>query len=344
MRPLAESRLHALRADEGERNAPRPAGAWSRRARKTAVVLLALALAACGKPQGAEQAVLKIGSQKGGDKALLLASGALDGAPYRVEWSDFPAAQHLLEALAAGAVDLGLVGDAPFLFAYAGGANIKAVQASANPQGGVATAILLPKGSKIRSPADLRGRRIATGRGSIGHYLLLRVMEQAGLKPSDVTIVFLAPSDAKAAFATGSVDAWSTWAPYLPMAVRDEGARVLTDGRGLLTGYGFEAASTPAIAAKRVLLQDYLLRLGRAELWAQAHQAAYAKVLSKETGLDDDIARKTVALNLRTPRPIDAAVIAEEAEVLKRFQASGGITAKPNLAAGFDTTFKVVAP
>lgn len=309
--------------------------------RRAAVLLFALALAACGKPQGAGQAVLKVGSQKGGDKALLMASGALDGAPYRVEWSDFPAAQNLLEALAAGAVDVGLVGDAPFLFAYAGGANIKAVHAAANPQGGASTAILVPKGSAIRSEADLKGRRIATGRGSIGHYLLLRSLERAGLKPADVTIVFLAPSDAKAAFATGAVDAWSTWAPYLPLAVRDEGARVLTDGRGLLTGYGFEAATTPAIAAKRDLMQDYLLRLGRAEYWAQTHQDAYAKVLAQETGLDEDIARKTVALNLRTPRPIDAAVIAEQGEVLKRFQAAGAITTKPDAKAAFDPSFKI---
>jgi len=302
------------------------------------VLLLALALAACGKPPG-EPTVLKVGSQKGGDKSLLLASGQLDGAPYRVEWSDFPAAQNLLEALAAGAVDVGLVGDAPFLFAYAGGADIKAVHAAANLQGGVSTAILVPKGSPIRGVADLRGRRIATGRGSIGHYLLLRALERAGLKPSDVTIVFLAPSDAKAAFATRAVDAWSTWAPYLPLAVRDEGAQVLTDGRGLLSGYGFEVASTPSITAKRAQLQDYLLRLGRAELWAQTHQDAYAKVLAQETGLDDDIARKTVALNLRAPRRIDAAVVAEEGEVLKRFQASGAIAARPEVTAAFDSSF-----
>jgi len=330
-----------MRSFSAQRPGPAARGSGWRRA---AVAALALALVACGKPQGAGGAVLKVGSQKGGDKALLIASGALEGAPYRVEWSDFPAAQHLLEALAAGAVDVGLVGDAPFLFAYAGGANIKAVHASASAQGGVSTAILVPRNSPIRSEADLRGRRIATGRGSIGHYLLLRSLERAGLKPSDVTIVFLAPSDAKAAFSTGAVDAWSTWAPYLPLAQRDEGARVLTDGRGLLTGYGFEAATAGATEAKRAQLQDYLQRLDRAERWALAHQEAYAKILAQETGLDDDIARKTVALSLRTPRPIDEAVVAEQAEVLKRFRASGAITAAPDVKAAFDSSFKVAPP
>lgn len=72
-----------------------------------------LALAACGRG-GEASATLKVGNQRGTTKALMLAAGVLDGAPYRVEWSEFPAAQSLLEALGSGAVDLGLVGDAPF--------------------------------------------------------------------------------------------------------------------------------------------------------------------------------------------------------------------------------------
>ena len=250
------------------------------------------------------------------------------------------AAQHLLEVLAADAADVGLVGDAPFLFAYAGGAYIKAVHAAASDQGGISTAILVRKNSPIRNEADLEGRKIATGHGSIGHYFLLRVLKRAGLKPSDVTIVFLSPSNAKAAFATGAIDAWSTWAPYLPMAERDDGARAIADGRGLLSGYGFEVASAGALNTKRALLEDYLKRLSRADLWAKAHPAEYAKALAQETGLDPGIARRTVDLNLRMPRPLDAKVIAEEAEVLRHFHAAGAITAKPDINAGFDTSFQ----
>ncbi|HEX7948420.1 MAG TPA: aliphatic sulfonate ABC transporter substrate-binding protein, partial [Phenylobacterium sp.] len=104
----------------------------------------AAGLAACA-PQGPATSgtLLKIGSQKGGTKALMLASGALVGAPYKVEWSEFAAAQPLLEAIAAGAVDVGAVGDAPFLFAFASGTPIKAVQASKASGGGAGTQILV---------------------------------------------------------------------------------------------------------------------------------------------------------------------------------------------------------
>ena len=47
------------------------------------------------------------------------ASGVLRDVPYKIEWKEFPAAAPLLEALSAGAIETGLVGDAPFAFAAA---------------------------------------------------------------------------------------------------------------------------------------------------------------------------------------------------------------------------------
>nr|WP_244550959.1 ABC transporter substrate-binding protein [Bradyrhizobium sp. Rc2d] len=74
-------------------------------------------------------------------------------------------------------------------------------------------AILVPENSPIKSFADLRAKKIATGRGSIGHQLILAALEKNGWSASDVQIAFLAPSDAKIAYMQGSVDAWSTREP-----------------------------------------------------------------------------------------------------------------------------------
>ncbi len=60
--------------------------------------------------------------------------------------------------------------------------------------------MLVPKDSTIKSFDDLKGKKIATGRGSIGHQLILAALEQRGWTASDVQIVFLAPSDAKVAY------------------------------------------------------------------------------------------------------------------------------------------------
>jgi ABC-type nitrate/sulfonate/bicarbonate transport system substrate-binding protein len=65
--------------------------------------------------------VLKAGDQKGGLHALLEAAGELKGLSYDIQWTEFPAAAPLAEALNAQAVDLGPIGDAPLIFSLAAG-------------------------------------------------------------------------------------------------------------------------------------------------------------------------------------------------------------------------------
>lgn len=302
-----------------------------------AVLTAAALLAGCGAGGGDGQATLKVGSQRGGTKAILVASGALEGAPYKIEWSEFAAAQPLLEAVGAGAVDLGEAGDAPFLFAYAGGSRIKAVQAGRS--GGSSTALLVRKGAPFHGVADLRGKKIATGRGSIGHYLLLKLLEEAGLKPTDVQIVFLSPGDAKAAFTSGAIDGWVTWGSYVALAKLHDDAVILADGDGRLSGYGFEAASEAAIAGKRPQVEDFLRRLAKARRWAGEHPEAYAAALSKETGLQPDVALYTVRQYRIAPTAIDDKAVAEATAVLDRFRAAGAVTSTRDPAGAFDRSF-----
>jgi sulfonate transport system substrate-binding protein len=283
----------------------------------------------------AEAGVLHVGSQRGGTKAMLLASGALEGAPYRVEWSEFPAAQTLLEAIGAGAVDVGLAGDAPFQFAYQTGSPIIAVGAeSANPRPTGALAILVPGASPIHDAAGLRGKRIATTRGSIGHYLILRVLEAERLKPADVQIVFLSPGDAKAASDSGSIDAWSTWTPYTGTAFA-AGARSVVDAAAYYSSYGFDVANAQTVAAKRAILTDYLKREAKAFAWVRAHPDAYAKVLAHETGLPIDIALFHVRHMPIARVPIDEALKAEEREVVEHFRTAGALAGTRPIEAAF---------
>lgn len=306
--------------------------------RQLLIGLGGLALAGCSAKGGGEagRTVLKVGNQRGNTKSVLLASGALAGAPYDVAWSEFAAAQPLLEALSAGAIDLGEAGDAPFLYAYAGGAKIKAVQTGKS--GGASTAVLVRGDSDVHAPADLKGRKIATGRGSIGHYLLLRVLAAAGLKPTDVQVVFLNPGDAKAAFSSGAIDGWVTWGPYIPLALAS-GARVLASGEGLISGYGYEAATEAAIATKRPQIADFLHRLALARHWAVDHPREYAAALSKETGLDPAAALYTVQRYRLLPTPTDQAVIQEAAAVFDAYRAAGAVSTNRDIAQAFDTSF-----
>lgn len=186
--------------------------------------------------QAAEPLTLRIADQKGNMRAQLEAADALKDLPYKIQWSEFPAAAPLAEALNAGAVDAGIIGDAPLLFALAAGARLKAIAVNkSNPYG---TALLVPKDSPLKTAADLKGKRIATGRGSIGHFVALKALEKAGLTEQDVEFRFLGPVDAKIALANGSVDVWATWEPYTALAE--------SSGQG--RGWSTAAACGPATA------------------------------------------------------------------------------------------------
>ncbi|MET0269310.1 MAG: ABC transporter substrate-binding protein [Sphingomonas sp.] len=190
--------------------------------------------------------------------------------------------------------------------------------------------------SPVRDLAGLRGRLVATSRGSVGHYLVLRALAAAKLPADSVRYSFLSPGDAKAAFSSGAVDAWATWTPYLPAALK-EGARVIVDGADLARGSAFDVANDRAIATKPALIADFLKREGRALAWARANPDAYAAVLARETGLPPDIARAFAVKNARDELPIDAAIIREQQTVLDTFRAAHAIEGGRPLADAFVT-------
>src|SRR5580692_580975 len=146
--------------------------------------------------------VVRVGYQKYGTFLLLKARGLLEKklAPigFTVAWTEFPGGPQLLEALNVGALDFGITGEAPPIFAQAAGAPLLYV--ANEPPAPRAEAILVPKDSPVHSVAELKGKTVALNRGSNVHYLLVKALEKAGLNYTDVKPVFLAPADARAAF------------------------------------------------------------------------------------------------------------------------------------------------
>ena len=145
----------------------------------------ALALGLIGTAHAADLQPLRVANQKSTIKALLEASGETKNVPYQIQWSEFPSASPLGEALNAGAVDIGALGDAPYVFALGAGAALKVVSII-HAEGRNTTALVVPKDSPIKTAADLKGKKIVTGRGSIGHYLAIRALASAGLTTKDV--------------------------------------------------------------------------------------------------------------------------------------------------------------
>lgn len=299
-----------------------------------AAAVSSLAAPGLAGAQTQQRVLLRAGDQKGGLHALLDAAGELKDLPYDIKWSEFPAAAPLAEALNANAIDFGIIGDAPLLFTLAAGSAVKAFAvASSDPYG---TAILVRPDSSLESASDLRGKSIATNRGSIGHLVTLRALESAGLGFDDAQIKFIPPADAKLALTQGSVDAWATWEPYTALAETSQHARVLVNGRGLWSGLSYLAATESALRDKRAALQDFKVRVARAQAWSYQNSAAFGESLARIIGIPVEAA--TLQFKRRALRwhDIDEAVIAEQQRTADFYARVGLIKQRLEVRGTFD--------
>lgn len=208
-----------------------------------ALILTIISFQAMANEQQTKE--LRIGYQKYGNLVLLKNRGLLDERlakeGIKIKWIEFPAGPQLLEGLNVGSIDFGTVGETPPIFAQAANADLVYVANEiAAPK---SEAILVPKGSPIKSVTDLKGKKVALNKGSNVHYLLVKVLEEAGLKYSDIKPVYLTPSDARVAFESNQVDAWAIWDPFQAAAETQIQAQNLKDGTGIVDNYQFYVAS-----------------------------------------------------------------------------------------------------
>ncbi len=273
----------------------------------------------------AQEKTVRIGFQKYGKLVLLKSKGTLEpklkALGFNVSWSEFPSGPPLLEAINVGAIDFGNAGEAPPIFAQAAGAPIRYV--AYEPPAPKGEAILVTKDSPLKTVADLKGKKIALNKGSNVHYLLVRTLEKAGLKYSDVTPVFLAPADARAAFERGSVDAWVIWDPFQAAAEKAIDARMLADGTGVVDNHQFYLSSQRFLEAEPKVLDIVLEQLGEVDAWAKSDIGAVAQQLAPSVGLPVPVIELALSRQSYGIKPINDGVVAAQQQLADTFLALG---------------------
>ena len=284
-----------------------------------------LVAAALPHVQSEPPKVVRIGFQKYGNLVLLKGTGWLDGrlAPLglKVEWKEFPSGPPLLEALNAGAIDFGHAGETPPIFAQAAG--IPFVYAAYEPPAPAGEAILIAADSPIRTLADLRGKKIAFNKGSNVHYLLVRALDSAGIKYSQIEPIYLAPADARAAFERGTVDAWVIWDPFRAAAEAATGARALVEGTGLVPNRQYYLARQKFADTDPSAVEATLAAIADVDKWADGNEAAVAEKLSASIGIAALVLEVALKRQTYGVRSIDEAAIADQQRIADAFYALG---------------------
>lgn len=271
-----------------------PSSVHVNQSRRTVVKAgLATALGLSAGPLLAQNAkVLHIGYQKFNTLNILKGTGNLEKAlapsGVKVEWHEFLGGSQLVEALYAGAIDIGHASDAVAVFQQASGKGLVYLAAESPYPGGIG--ILVPQNSSIKTVRDLKGKKVAVGKGYNVQYALIKALEANGLSYSDIEPIYIVTaSDTIAAYQSGSVDAAGLWDPFLAGAQLGTPSRLLVDGRGLSNNRTFHLAKPEYAKAQPQILKALFAELKKTNQWAQEHPQEVVELLSPQLKIDPKI-------------------------------------------------------
>jgi len=273
---------------------------------------------------------LRIGYQRFGNLGVLKARQTLErefaSLGVDVLWSEFPAGPQMLQALCNNDIDFGTTGEAPPVFAQARDNSLLYV--AWEPPAPRSVAMVVPVESGIQNIRQLKGKRIALNKGSNVHWLLVQILEEAGLSLEDVKVVYappkypLTPSDYLAA------DAWMMWDPVLSDAERSGTLRIVATGEGRVNNHQFYLARRQYAQHNDDIITRVVEALGRTGKFIDRQRHDAAQLLSGELGLNTASLECALARRSHQTREMDLSVIRAQQTIADRFYALG-LLSKP---------------
>jgi sulfonate transport system substrate-binding protein len=290
---------------------------------------------------------LTFGDQLKEYQTIFAATGALKGAAYTVNWTDFIGGPPVIAAETGGSVDLGDMAETPTIFAQAAGDPVKvvAVTKGANPKVSPFD-ILVPASSSIKNVSQLRGKTIAVQEGTVEQYFLIQALKKAGIPYSAVTIENLAVTDASTAVTNGKVEAAVVSQPLTGLDLAGGKVRDLVNGAGYLQTFGYLTASQAALnnPQKAAAIADFINRFYKAAASLRTDPLLAAQTYVKTYGVALAVAKEAVASAQSVGTPITPSIISYQQTEANAFQRLGLISSTLNVKGVFDLPFnKTVA-
>lgn len=156
---------------------------------------------------------------------------ALDKGFFKAEGIDvrvagiFKAGPEEMSAFAAGALDMGYVGEAPATTAVANKAADVQVVAQVNTEG---SALMVGKDAPINGVSDLAGKQVAIpGHSTVQDFLLKKAIALSDMSPQSVKTIVIKPPEMIPALRDNQIDAFIAWEPYPAKAVTTGAGRML---------------------------------------------------------------------------------------------------------------------
>jgi sulfonate transport system substrate-binding protein len=249
--------------------------------------------------------------------------------PFRIEWAEITGGPDVTEAFHAGALDVGFGASVPPIHAVWMGIPVRIVafRERADRLNHPAYVFGIAPKANIRTPADLRGKRIAFSPSQVQAQVVLETLAAAGIDRKDVTLVELPSSIGgdvySNALASGVIDAAPIRADLVAERyIRKYGA----DGATLLKHPPFRDDGANAYVPETVLadpakaaaLRIFVHYWGLAQAWTRTHPEELAQgYYAKKQGLPIADARimANYTGNVAVPRNWDGAVVYQQTAI-----------------------------
>lgn len=274
------------------------------------LMLGAALLLACVPAKAQDLVKLKVGMVSAID--MLAIPVALERGFYEKQGLDVTIARpyatgvDALNALQAGEVDIVQVG-VPMIGAVLRGMDLVALgnfSGSPTKTGSDATmALIAREGSGIKKGdlPSLKGKKIAASFGTINHLYILAILEKAGLKPEDVTLVNTPPPDMTVALLAKGIDAFVGWDPWPIIAQKDvPGAYEVLRGGNLIAYLGFAVAVRSWVEKNEATTEKFMAATSEADQWMRKNPKQAAGIATRWIpGLKLDVAETAMQFNIQ---------------------------------------------
>jgi sulfonate transport system substrate-binding protein len=239
--------------------------------------------------------------------SLLKLSGEYDKLAADVGFANFSSGPLRLEAIRAGAAQVGAVGDVPPILAHFSDANVVIVGVVVTE--GPTTIIATAPESGIKELKDLKGKKVGINPGTAQQAIVFRDLKAAGLKPEDIKPINLGLAEFADALRSGQIDAAVLKQPdrarYLK-SVAGTGAKEIDNGGEANKNLKILYASKTALddPAQAAAIRDLVVHWYRASLWKNDHQDVWkAEYLIKDQRLSSEDADSVVKTEKRSYIP-----------------------------------------
>jgi len=226
----------------------------------------------------------------------------------------FASGRLVLDAVAGGHVAVGTAAETPVVFAAINNLPVRIIGTMNRYENFDLVAV-----KAVKTASDLKGRKIGYAQGTNAHYYLFRLLENAGLKLSEVTAISLSPGDFVSSLSNGVIDAFIWTEPHQSQALAQGPDRFhVIHTPGLYTTFSSIIALQSTIDEKPELLIKALKALIAADAYARSNPEEAIAIVAAKVKLDPQIAKKQwPSLNLAID--LDRAALVSELEAQARW-------------------------